>query len=110
MGARGPSRPAGEQAIARVRLRRELARHLRAGHPWIWRDALAPVPHGSIPTGTVVDVEDASGRFLARGLLDTGSPIAVRVFTLDAREPLDEAMVRRRVQAALAARRGAIDP
>lgn len=90
----------------RVRLKRELARHLRAGHPWIWRDALAPARH---PAGTVVDVEDAQGRFLARGLFDPESPIAVRVFTLEVREAVDEELVARRVRAALSARSGAID-
>lgn len=93
--------------VPRVRLRKELARHLRAGHPWVWRDALLPAAH---PAGTVVDVEDGAGRFVARGLFDPGSPIAVRVYTLDAGQAVDGGLVRERVQSALAARRGAFDP
>jgi 23S rRNA (cytosine1962-C5)-methyltransferase len=94
--------------IPRVRLRKELARSLRAGHPWIYADALE-APSG-LPTGSVVDVVGREGRFLARGLYDARSPIAVRVATLDRDEAVDEALVRRRVEAALAARRDLVDP
>ena len=90
----------------RIRLKKDLARHVRAGHPWIWRDALAPSEAG---TGEVVDVLGSDGKFLARGLHDAGSPIAVRVWTLDPGEALDEPLIRRRIAEALAARRGAID-
>ena len=87
-------------------LQKELSRHIHAGHPWIWRDALA---HASLATGAVVDVHDRGGRFVARGLWDARSPLAVRVFTLDEDEALDGAMIRRRVADALAARRGVIE-
>ncbi|MSP61970.1 MAG: class I SAM-dependent rRNA methyltransferase [Myxococcales bacterium] len=90
----------------RVRLTRDLARHVRAGHPWIYADALAP---SDAATGSVVDVVGSDGKFLARGLYDAGSPLAVRVFTLDPDEAVDGALVYRRVAEALAARRGAID-
>src|SRR4051812_47175319 len=75
----------------RVRLRKDLSRHVRAGHPWIFADALAPV---ELATGTVVDVLGVDGQFLARGLYEAGSPIAVRVATLDEREEVDGALVR----------------
>jgi len=101
---RPPSAPAG--APATVRLVKDLGRHLRAGHPWIWRDALAPV---RLPAGSVVDVVDAGGRFLARGLFDPGSPIAVRVYTLDAAQPLDGALVDRRLADAAQLRLSVID-
>ena len=94
--------------MAKVRLRKDLSRHVRAGHPWIFADALVARP--AVPTGTVVDVMGAEGRFLARGLYDAGSPIAVRVFSLDAKEGVDAALVRRRLAEALVARRGIIDP
>lgn len=90
---------------ATVRLKRDLERSLRAGHPWIYKDALEPA---HLPTGTVVDVTH-HGHFVARGLFDARSPIAVRVATLDPKELLDEAFVKARVAAALRARRGAFD-
>ena len=52
---------------------------------------------------------DARGRFVARGLADPGSPIAVRVWTTNEAEPLDAALVRRRVEAAWALREAAVD-
>lgn len=90
-----------------VKLKKDLARHIRAGHPWIYRDALAPP--GPLPTGAVVDVHGTGG-FLGRGLWDARSPIGVRLWTLDPAEPLDGDLLKRRVAEALAARRGAIDP
>lgn len=92
----------------KIRLRKPLERSLRAGHPWVYADALEPAP--GVETGAVVDVVGRDGKFVARGLYDAGSPIAVRVVTLDMRQPVDEVLVRERVAAALRARRGAIDP
>src|SRR5262245_16869039 len=94
-------------SLARVKLRRPLAERLRAGHPWVYADALVR-PRG-IATGAVVDVVDGDGRFVARGLYDARSPIAVRVATLDPSQPIDADFVRARVTAALRARRGAVD-
>lgn len=60
-------------------------------------------------TGSAVDIIGADGKFVARGLYDARSPIAVRVATLDRAQPLDEAFVRARIRSALRARRGAFD-
>ena len=90
-----------------ITLRKDLARAVRAGHPWLFADALA-IPPG-LPMGSVVDVTDPSGRFLARGLFDSRSPIAVRVWTLDPDEPVDAGFVDRKVCDAWALRRGTVD-
>ena len=91
----------------RLVLRKELARHLRAGHPWVFRDALASV---DLPTGTVVDVVDRGGAALGRGLYDRASPIAVRIYDFTAQATIDRRFVEARLGEALAARRGVIDP
>ena len=62
-----------------LELIKDLGRHLRAGHPWVFRKALADVPK-SLPAGTIVDLIE-HGAFVARGYLDPYSPIAVRVLT-----------------------------
>jgi 23S rRNA (cytosine1962-C5)-methyltransferase len=80
---------------------------VQAGHPWLYREALE-IPPG-LGTGQVVDLIERNGRFLGRGLLDAESPIALRLYTLDPSEPVDGALVRRRLDSALRARRGAID-
>jgi 23S rRNA (cytosine1962-C5)-methyltransferase len=64
-------------ALPRVVLRKNLARAIRNGHPWIYRDALA-APAG-LPDGALVFVVDAERRAVARGFWDARSPIAVRV-------------------------------
>src|SRR5262245_56619952 len=83
----------------RVRLRKPLERSVRRGHPWLYRDALEPF---DAEPGTIVSVLDKSGRVLARGLAEAG-PIAVRVFCARD-EPLDDALLARRIAAAFALR------
>ncbi len=83
----------------RVRLRRALERTLREGHPWVYRDALDS--HDARP-GATVAVLDRRGRFVGRGLADTG-PIAVRLWTTRD-EPLDGTLVARRMRRAASLR------
>lgn len=82
----------------RVVLARKLERAIRAGHPWIFREALVPAP--AIGEGAVVEVTTREGRVLATGFWDSRSPIAVRVLAVgelrDAEEEID-----RRLKAAL---------
>ena len=93
-------------ALVRLELKPGLARHLRAGHPWVFRKALMQVP--KIPAGSVVDlVEDK--RFAARGFYDPLSPIAVRVLTRDPAETIDAAFFARRIARCVAMRHGLID-
>src|SRR5262245_28954159 len=90
-----------------VVLRKNLARTLGEGHPWIFRDALEEAP--AIPSGALVDVATREGRRVATGYWDAASPIAVRVLGT---EPFadPEGELRARVGAALARRRERIDP
>jgi 23S rRNA (cytosine1962-C5)-methyltransferase len=62
-----------------VRLRKDLARSIKRGHPWVYRDALARAPE--LPNGSLVDVLGKDGRWVATGFWDRASPIAVRVLT-----------------------------
>jgi len=84
-------------SLVRLELQRGLGRHLRAGHPWVFRRGLETLPR--IPPGSVVDLTEG-GKFVARGYFDPLSPIAVRVLTRDAREVIDGDFFRRRVRAA----------
>jgi len=80
-------------------LRKDLARHLRAGHPWVFRKAVDRAPKG-LEAGAIVDVVE-DGRFVARGYYDPHSAIAVRILTRDSAEAVDEAFWRRRLRRAL---------
>ncbi len=94
--------PASGVAAA-LELQKDLARHLRAGHPWVFRKAVERAPRG-LPPGAVVDVTER-GRFVARGYYDPHSAIAVRILTREPAEAVDAALWRRRVARALALRR-----
>lgn len=93
-------------SLVRLELAPGLGRHLKAGHPWVFRKALANPPR--IPAGSVVDLTE-DGRFVARGYYDPLSAIAVRVLTRNPRESIDGAFFRDRVSRSLAARRAMID-
>lgn len=89
-----------------VRLNRPLERVIFAGHPWIYRDALAPF---EAEPGELVDVFDKRGRLIAKGIVDAG-PIGVRVFTTLAKERVGPELFAQRIAAAFALRARALPP
>ncbi len=60
-----------------VTLKKDLARSIRRGHPWIYRNALTQ--REGLGNGSLVEVQTRDGRPIARGFWDVASPIAVRV-------------------------------
>jgi 23S rRNA (cytosine1962-C5)-methyltransferase len=88
--------------VPTLALQKDLARHLRAGHPWVFRKAIERAPRG-LAAGAIVDVTEG-GRFVARGYLDPHSAIAVRVLTREPAESVDAGFWRHRVARALAQR------
>ena len=64
-------------------LAKNLARSIRRGHPWIFRDALRTPP--ALADGAPVTVTAPDGQPLARGFWDARSTIAVRVLEVAAR-------------------------
>ncbi len=92
--------------VVKLELAKGLGRHLRAGHPWVFRKALEAVPR--IPPGSVVDLTEG-GKFVARGYFDPHSAICVRVLTRDPRQAIDADFFARRVSMALAERQSLID-
>jgi len=100
----GPRRKPPAPIVRRntIRLPAEVARRVQAGHPWIYREAVGPRRDDP---GTVVDLVDLDGQPVGRGLYEADGAIAVRVFTRDARRPVDAQLIAARVQAAVAMRR-----
>jgi len=88
---------------AELPLQKDLARHLRAGHPWVFRKAIERAPRG-LAAGAIVDVTDG-GRFVARGYYDPHSAISVRVLTREPAEVVDDAFWHGRIARAVALRR-----
>lgn len=104
---RRPRRPQRGAPIVRkntVRLPGDVAHRIRAGHPWVYREALGPRPIAPEP-GTPIDLVDADGEFVGRGLYDGDSAIAVRVFVRNPDVTIDGQLVRERVAAAVALRK-----
>ncbi|MCX4245115.1 class I SAM-dependent rRNA methyltransferase [Paraliomyxa miuraensis] len=86
--------------VPHLRLGRSLVRTIRRGHPWVYRDAL----EGRIPApGLEVAVTDGRGQVVARGLCEAG-PIGVRLWTVGD-EPVSDALMGRRLDAAIELRR-----
>src|SRR5262245_49195646 len=82
-----------------VRIPHDIAVRVRAGHPWVYRDALSGRPLAE-PAGSVLELTDPQGNFLARALYDPEGPIALRVVTRRRGERIDAAFLRARVEAA----------
>ena len=91
-----------------VRLSPDVAHRVRAGHPWVYREALGPRPLVAEP-GTAIDVVDDEGEFVGRGLYDADSAIALRIFTRAHDAQIDADLIRRRVKAAIELRTRVLD-
>lgn len=86
----------------RLRLRRNLTRSIRRGHPWVFVDALRDAPTGS--PGDVAILQDKGGKTLAQGYVDPTTPLAFRVCTQRASERADSQWAARGLERAIALR------
>jgi|SRR5450830_212502 len=81
-----------------------------AGDPWIYPSAIDKVdgkPQERNKPGATAIVQSSSRQFLARAAYNAkATQIAARVWTMREDEPIDHAMMKRRVQAAIARRSG----
>jgi 23S rRNA (cytosine1962-C5)-methyltransferase len=69
------------------RLPDDVARRVQLGHPWVYREALGARRMGE-PTGSLVDLTAGNRAFVARGYVDAEHPVAVRIMTRRADEPV----------------------
>jgi 23S rRNA (cytosine1962-C5)-methyltransferase len=75
--------------------------------PWIYASAVERVdgkPHERMQAGATALVQSSSGQFLARAAYSPKSQIRARVWSFDQNEPVDHALIKRRVKAAVASR------
>lgn len=86
-------------------LKRGKDARVRRGHPWIYRGEVAEVV-GDWRAGEAVTVLDGRSRFLGRGFYNPRPSLVCRLLTRQD-EPVNAAFFRRRIEAALARRRGA---
>jgi 23S rRNA (cytosine1962-C5)-methyltransferase len=76
------------------------SRAIGQGHPWVYREAIAEKP-AKLRPGQVVEVAGPGRPFLGRGIYDPGSSIAVRIWTREEDERIDETLLVRRLAAAV---------
>lgn len=84
---------------------------LLSGDPWIYLSAIEKVegrPQERGKPGVTAIVQSSARQFLARAAYNAKSQIVARVWTLREDEPVDHAMMKRRVQAAVARRAVAV--
>ncbi|HSN55947.1 MAG TPA: hypothetical protein VLT32_14840, partial [Candidatus Sulfomarinibacteraceae bacterium] len=79
----------------------------RHRHPWVFSGSVGRV-EGSPEDGAEVDLRDAEGGFVARGLYNGKSQIRVRLYSWDEAEALDAAFFRGRIERAIAFRRNVL--
>jgi 23S rRNA (cytosine1962-C5)-methyltransferase len=89
---------------ARVFLKPGHVQPVWAGHPWVFAQAIAKID-AEPAAGAEVVVCDPKGETLGRGLFSPSSAIAVRLFTRDPGQALDEAFFEQRIRRALERRR-----
>src|SRR5262249_27620842 len=95
------SSPELTATLPQVRLK--IAR--RSSHPWIFQK-MVEKPATRLPGGSVVDILDRDGRWVGRGFYNGHSRIALRVLTGEPNEAIDAAFFARRLDQAVALRRG----
>src|SRR6266436_1127339 len=93
-------------AAARVVLKPRKALPFYGRHPWVLASAIDRVEPTSIAgehlldlDGQSVDLLNDKGKFIARGLYNSNSRIAVRLYTWSADEPIDDDFFRCRIEA-----------
>jgi 23S rRNA (cytosine1962-C5)-methyltransferase len=88
-----------------IRLKKGREKPARAGHPWLFSGAFEALPE--LEPGTLVQVEDARGKFVAFGYANPKQSLSVRLMSW---EPVDDvaSLVRKRVRVAADLRRSLI--
>ncbi|RZI43443.1 class I SAM-dependent rRNA methyltransferase [Herbaspirillum sp. HC18] len=80
-------------------------------HPWIFPTAIDHIegkPEEKHKPGVTALVRSSSGQFLARAAYSPKSQIRARVWSFDENEPIDHALIKRRVKKAIAYRMAAV--
>jgi 23S rRNA (cytosine1962-C5)-methyltransferase len=80
-------------------------------HPWIFPTAIDRVegkPEEKNKPGTTAVVQSAAGQFLARAAYSPKSQIRARVWSFNEQEPIDHALIKRRIRQAFAYRAAAV--
>jgi 23S rRNA (cytosine1962-C5)-methyltransferase len=93
--------------MAGVVVSRRAFESMRRGHPWIYGSAVVPVSSAGRGKATaaappaIVEIFSEERERVGSGVFDPHSPIALRVWSLDPRAPLDASLFRARLERAI---------
>lgn len=90
----------GSEAKIQVRLKAGREKQILRGSAWVFSGAIEEVD-GAGPAGEPADVFDVEGEWIGRGLWHPEADMAVRMFTQDPKDVLNEAFFRARVRRAV---------
>ncbi len=90
----------GSEAKIQIRLKPGREKQILRGSAWVFSGAIEEVD-GSGPAGEPADVFNVEGEWLGRGLWHPEADMAVRMFTQDPEETLNEAFFRGRIRRAV---------
>ena len=94
--------------FAVVTLKKGEGRLLKSGGMWIFDNEIDTIM-GSFVNGDTVLVHDFDGYPMGKGFINTNSKIAVRLFTRDERQEIDEEFLEKRVRDAWEYRKKVVD-
>ena len=90
----------GSEAKIQIRLKAGREKQILRGSAWVFSGAIEEI-EGAGSAGEVVDVFDVEGEWIGRGLWHPEADMAVRMFTQDPKEVLNEAFFRGRIRRAV---------
>jgi len=91
-----------------VTLKKGEGRSLKAGGLWVYDNEIDTIK-GTFKNGDIVSVHDFDGYAMGSGFINQNSKIRVRMMTRDAKQQVDEAFLKRRVQNAWDYRKDTVD-
>ena len=88
----------GEKRLA-VRVTKQAEKHIRAGHPWLFDQAIQKLSHEG-EAGDLAVVFDQKKKFLAIGLYDPTSPMRVKILQHNKSATINQAWFKAKLQEA----------
>jgi 23S rRNA (cytosine1962-C5)-methyltransferase len=77
----------------KIKLARDLVKHLKRGNPWIFKDALVEIPKNA--TGSLATLIDRNNDIVAKGFFDEGINLCFRKIALQHEKMNDELIIER---------------
>jgi len=90
----------GNKRLA-AKLRPAAEKAVKQGHPWVWDNGIEKITDGGQCGDTVIIFDQKKNKFLAVGLYDPASPIAIKVISMGQPQQMDQEWIADSLRAAL---------